>query len=93
MEVPEIRIHPEPDHFFSCAVRRASSRFDRAPIASSAAPLLLPQSVYGRVAAGFTDRRNLAHQYPNTTIEQVMEALGRDVEEEHDQREHILQEV
>jgi len=91
----ETKPQPEVDNFFVEAVNSTYDHFLRTvKLASTKRELLLMQSLQGRAMNGwweprdFYDRFSMNYSYPNTTLEEVFDALGFDVNQIQTERQN-----
>lgn len=97
----ELMLCPEPDEFFKKAIRITYDYLvETVPLASTKKDLLLMQSMQGRAMNGWwalgvaeTYGRGKNYFYPNTTIEDVIEALDLDVPTIQHERQRIIDSI
>ncbi len=95
----EARVLYEPDSFFREAVNVTYNYLlDTLNLASTKKELLLMQSMQGRAMNGAWDPRfqeelTENYRYPNTTIEDVIEAIGYGVSRAHKERQEIIDRI
>ena len=100
IEEDESILQTEPDDFFHRATNATYEYLlDTVELDSTRPELLLMQSLQGRAIAGnwspdiMRGLRGVNYFYPNTTLETVFEALGKNVAEIQEQRQSVIDDI